>query len=106
MDTVVSVTTEDFEDVIDCNKNPDNDGDSKKENEDYSNVIIDQMFKKSSQNRVKFTNLARESLRCDISARNAALIATATLIDVGLISKDDTSNIVDPCKVRREQERI
>ena len=30
MDTVVSVTTEDFEDVIDYNKNPYNDGDSKK----------------------------------------------------------------------------
>ena len=27
MDTVVSVTTEDFEDVIECNKNPDNDDD-------------------------------------------------------------------------------
>ena len=30
MDTVVSVTTEDFEDVIECNKSPDNDDDSKK----------------------------------------------------------------------------
>ena len=27
IDTVVSVTTEDFEDVIECNKNPDNDDD-------------------------------------------------------------------------------
>ena len=47
------------------------------------------MFRKSSQNRVKFTNLARESFRCDIPARNTVLIASATVIYVGMIPKDD-----------------
>jgi hypothetical protein len=49
--------------------------------------------------------LARACDRHGVSDRSAAAIATAVLQDFGLISKADTSNVVDRNKVRRARQK-
>ena len=53
------------------------------------------------QNRISFKNLARETLRCELSTREASIIATAVLIDVGLVSSSKTTLIVEKSKIER-----
>jgi hypothetical protein len=62
--------------------------------------------KKSSQNRIKLDNLARESIRGDISVRNTALLATALLVDLNIVTKEDAHLIVDPSKIQRARARV
>ena len=61
----------------------------------FAHSSTDRKLKPKTQNRIKCENLAREAFRCGVSNRDASLIATATLIDVGLISKENTSLIID-----------
>ena len=46
------------------------------------------------------------SHRYGVSARTIVAIATATLIDIGLITSDDKKFVIDNCKVFRAQEKI
>ena len=57
------------------------------------------------QNRTKWTNLARMSERYQLSDRAAAAIANSVLQDVGLITEDNKTNVIDRSKLRRERER-
>ena len=44
--------------------------------------------------------------RFGVSDRAAAALATATLIDVGMIKKDDDRLVNDRSKVRRERQKV
>lgn len=57
-------------------------------------------------NTVKLHEVAIIADRYNISDRAAAAIATATLIDFGIISKDDTRLAVDKSKVRRYRKKV
>ena len=71
--------------------------------EENSNDLdfVAQLKVKSSQNRVDLTNLARESIRSGVSVR-----ATALLIDLKIVTKEDSHLIVDPTKVQRARTRV
>ena len=45
-------------------------------------------------------------MRCELSTREASIIATAVLIDVGLVSSSKTTLIVDKSKIEREIKKI
>ena len=62
--------------------------------------------KRSSQNRIKLDNLARESLRGGVSVRNTALLATALLVDLKLVTKDEAHLIIDPSKIQRARDKV
>ena len=57
------------------------------------------------QNRKKWDNLAMVCDRAKISDRNAALIATAALHDIGILVSNP-SNVIDKNKMRRERSRV
>ena len=52
---------------------------------------------------LKFT--AQASIRHGVSARATADIATRTLIDYGLIKKDDTEQVIGPKKIQRAKDK-
>ena len=52
------------------------------------------------------SNLARESLRGGVSVRNTALLATALLVDLKLVTKEEAHLIVDPSKIQRAREKV
>ena len=56
--------------------------------------------------RLPFATVAREALRWGTSQREAAALVVATLIDVGLTTRDNPTMIVDQCKIRREVEKV
>ena len=60
----------------------------------------------SGKNLTEIPTVARECDRYNVSNAAGAAIATATLIDYGLISPDDTTLIIDRCKLRRQRERL
>ena len=62
-------------------------------------------MKQSGQNRLKVTDLARESLR-DVSVRTTASLATALLVDLKIGTKENASHIIDPSKVQRARELV
>jgi len=49
--------------------------------------------------------LARECDRCGVSNRPAAAIASAVLVDVGIINEQDSCMVIDPSKIRRERQK-
>ena len=59
----------------------------------------------SMQNRRKWPSLARMSERYQLSDRAAAAIANSVLVDVGLVTDDDRSYVIDRSKLRRERDR-
>ena len=68
--------------------------------------FVTQLKMKSSQNRVDLTNLARESIRSGVSVRATASLATALLIDLKIVTKEDSHLIVDPTKVQRARIKV
>ena len=76
--------------------------------EENSNDLdfVAQLKVKSSQNRVDLTNLARESIRSGVFVRATASLATALLIDLKIVTKEDSHLIVDPTKVQRARTRV
>lgn len=58
------------------------------------------------QMRRTLSTLARECDRASVSDRAAAKIATAVLTDFKLISPNNTSNVIDRSKIRREREKF
>ena len=58
-----------------------------------------------NQNRMIWSNLARLSERFQISDRSAAAIANSVMQDLGLITDDNKTYVIDRSKLRRERER-
>lgn len=58
------------------------------------------------QMRLPLPHLAKEADRYGISDRAAASLATAVLIDVGFVSKEDQSFVIDKNKVHRERQKL
>ncbi|KAE8739810.1 hypothetical protein FOCC_FOCC014702 [Frankliniella occidentalis] len=61
---------------------------------------------KVDQNRLDLYHFATVCDRFNISDRAAAALASALLLDVGLIQEHDTANIIDRSKVRRERDKV
>ena len=59
----------------------------------------------SSQNRRKWSNLARMCERYQLSDRAVAAVANSVLVDVGMVTDDDKSCVIDRNKLRKERER-
>lgn len=65
--------------------------------------------KASPPNKKKRLNLTSLALACDrtgVSDRAAAIIASSVLKDVGIISSNDPSHIIDRSKLRRERTKV
>ena len=61
---------------------------------------------KKKYNTMEIPTLALASMRHHTGMRETAEIATATLIDAGVITEDDTSLVIDHSKVKRAQEKL
>lgn len=59
----------------------------------------------SKQMRIKLPSLAQACDRTGVSDRSAAIIASAVLKDIGLVTTEESSKIIDRSKVRRERKR-
>ncbi|CAH0562737.1 unnamed protein product [Brassicogethes aeneus] len=59
----------------------------------------------SKQMRIKLPSLAQACDRTGVSDRSAAIIASAVLKDIGLITSEEASKIIDRSKIRRERKR-
>ena len=67
--------------------------------------FLAEMPNPSIQNRKKWPNLARICERYQLSDRAAAAVANSVLMDVGLVTEDDKTRIIDRSKLQRERER-
>ena len=67
--------------------------------------FVSQSMPYENQNRMIWSNLARMSERFQISDRAAAAIANSAMQDLGLITDDDKTYVIDCSKLRRERER-
>ena len=63
--------------------------------------FLAEMPNPSIQNRKKWPNLARICERYQLSDRAAAAVANSVLVDVGLVTEDDKTRIIDRSKLRR-----
>lgn len=76
---------------------------------EYTNYAIDKpscsaiVSSVTSQMRTKLPTLAEACDRTGVSDRSAAILVSAVLKDLGVISKEDSSKIVDRSKIRRER---
>ena len=61
---------------------------------------------KKKYNTMEIPTLAMASMRHHTGMRETAEIATAALIDAGVITEDDTSLVIDHNKVKRAQEKL
>ena len=55
--------------------------------------------------RISLSTVARECDRSGVSDSSAAKIASAVLNDIGMITENETSNIIDRSKIRRERSK-
>jgi hypothetical protein len=76
------------------------------DNLEYRAKRVDDQMKKALQNRISFPSVAAVSLRYGASDRMTAAIATAALIDAGLVREEDSSMVLDSSKVHREKKRL
>lgn len=60
---------------------------------------------KKPQMRIRLTTFAKTCDRHGISDRSAAALASAVLDDIGIVTPEDRSKIIDRSKVRRERRR-
>ena len=67
--------------------------------------FVSQLMPYENQNRMIWSNLARMSERFQISDRAAAAISNSVMQDLGLITDDDKTYVIDRSKLRRERER-
>ena len=99
---------------LDAKKQSDFENDFKEENnninvdndEEFRSAATERLVKNTKQNRLKLTNMARASLNCDVSISATAQIGTALLIDLGIVTAEDTSKIIDKSKIRRERDKV
>ena len=68
--------------------------------ETFENTTVDKRYKVTTQNRIDLENLARESIQYGESVQATASLATALLIYVSMITKDDYTRIIDKKKVQ------
>ena len=61
---------------------------------------------KEKRNYESIRNVALASMRYGVGLRATAAIATAALIDAGIITEDDKSKVIDKSKVMRAQEKL
>lgn len=59
----------------------------------------------AQQMRLRLPTLAKTCDRYGVSNRAAAAIASAVLKDVGLITQDNSSKVIDKCKLQRERQK-
>lgn len=57
------------------------------------------------QARIKLPQLAAACDRTGISDRSASMIVSSVLQDIGLISRQDSSKVIDRSKIRRERKK-
>lgn len=88
-------------DEIDPNSSDDDDKCEDSENNEESESETE-----SSRNMTKFPTVARECDRYGISDTAGAAIATAVLVDYGIIKKDDRIAIIDRAKLRRQRQQL
>lgn len=62
-------------------------------------------FPLRNRNRLNLPTVSSLLDRYKVSNVIGAAISTATLVDVGLITVDDMSNVVDACKIKRAREK-
>lgn len=68
-----------------------------------SKSSIEESCPSTSQMRLKLPSLAQACDRTGVSDRSAAIIVNAALTDMGILTKEDPSKIVDRSKIRRER---
>jgi hypothetical protein len=86
-------STSDQEECIEANSSCDTDSE-----------VTDSTCK--TQMRVQLPNLAKEADRFGISDCAAASLATAVLVDFGIVTQTDQSHVIDKNKVRRERHKL
>ena len=94
---------QDVNDMTSRNNNSGGGGAANNNDPDY----VDPSVKcKSTRNTVRFKTVARESLRWETSVRATAAIASAALIDAGIVTAEDVQLVVDRSKIQREREAL
>ena len=88
------------------NEIPDEPAAVEEEDDDFKIKAVDKMLTQSMQNRVSFPTVAGVSLRYGASDRMTAAIATAALIDAGLVTENNSSKVLDHHKVHREKLKL
>jgi hypothetical protein len=78
---------------------------SESSGDEYSDHAVKRHIRAKTKNYIKLDNVAREADRYDIPNRALADIATAALLDYGVIDPEDPSLAVDPKKVHRARQR-
>ena len=84
-------------DITPLNNNQSNNND-----EDY----IGEREKNKNYNTMRLTNVARESLRWNVSVRATAAITSAAFIDCGFVDEENAQFLVDRQKIQREREKL
>ena len=84
------------------------DGDEEEEDESdpsFSSPSVDRSASTSTRNYHDLSHVAREAMRWPgASDRMVASIVTATLIDYGIVTEADQTNVADQFKIRRAKE--
>ena len=74
--------------------------------DDFVHKATDRLLKVSTQNRLNLENLARESIRYGVSVQATASLGTAVLIDVGIITPEYSTKIIDKDKIQRARNLV
>lgn len=67
--------------------------------------LPDKPFPLRNRNRLELPTVFSLLDRLKLSSMVGAAISSATLVDVGLITENDMSNVIDTCKIRRAREK-
>ena len=62
--------------------------------------------KKKKRNRKPLSNFVRACDRFGISDQAGAFVGFSLLMDYGIITKEDTTQLIDPTKLRRQRQRL
>jgi hypothetical protein len=73
-----------------------------------NNLWVPDISKKnrSKRNMSNIRNVAMASIRFGVSANATAAVANATLLDHGIINKEDTTQVIDAMKVQRAKDLL
>ena len=67
---------------------------------------MDEIKTAAKQNRLHFPLTIKAGVRFGCTSRGLAAITTSTLVDLGIVTKNDPHLRVDKSKVEREKERV
>ena len=76
------------------------------ENESDTEFVSETRIRSKDQNRTNFPKVAAVSMQYGVSNRATAAIVTAAMVDLGLVTEEDTSMIIDHHKVAREMKKL